>query len=336
MNLEDKSINEIGPDLQEHYYQYKSGILVNDGCIYCMPYGTTNHFLKITPKEGEDAEVHILEDLKLPMEGDSMWKAGVLAKDGCVYYFPHQASRILKFDPSNMDGDKLTLVGEDLSYLIPEGSSFNLIFEGAVLGNDNCIYGISRLAIIKFDPSNLTVSQLSGECDLRYHYCHGGVLANDGNIYTINSEGKILKVDLIKQEYSVFGKVRNTKSGFGWGPPVIGADSSIYFPPFRQDQVLQYNHITQTISLHGECSKLDFYYGGILASDGYIYCIPFVGRNLVEVDTRPMNEKVLELIQNTYEMQALASCTKRNIRSKFKFSHFSRIFKKLKVSFIKK
>ena len=60
------------------------------------------YFLKIIPREGQNAEVQILREMQLP---EGKWYAGALANDGCIYYFPFNRGRILKLDAS--DGDSL-------------------------------------------------------------------------------------------------------------------------------------------------------------------------------------------------------------------------------------
>ena len=51
-------MKEIGPDLGKGRWKYRSGVLADNGSIYCSP-RSTKHFLKITPKEGGDAKVEV-------------------------------------------------------------------------------------------------------------------------------------------------------------------------------------------------------------------------------------------------------------------------------------
>ena len=291
MNIEDKSIKSIGPLLTE--VRYLNGIRANNGSIYCVPFGCDDdYFLKITPKEGGDAEVKILTDRPLPDSGFKWWREGVLAKDGCIYYLPLRADHVLKLDPSC--GDSLSLVGDEFY--------FNH-FEGAVLGKDNCVYGISEHAIIKINLVNNRVLHLkwggfSGDSDSCNCNGYGGVLAADGNIYTSSFWGQIIKIDTAKNCYTLIGNAL-TDDGPCFGLPVLGADNCIYFPPCKHDQVLQFNPITQSISFVGDSYRILAWYGGALASDGFIYYASHCHRRILQVDTRPLNEIILELVQKS-------------------------------------
>ena len=100
-NEETQEIKEIGPDLGVKY-KYWRDIRADNGSIYCMPFNVNEaHILKIIPMEGQDAEVCILNDKQLPEEDDNdckfdKWRDGALAKDGCIYYLPYYAARVLK------------------------------------------------------------------------------------------------------------------------------------------------------------------------------------------------------------------------------------------------
>ena len=64
--VEDKSMKSIGPDLGNQWNKYFNGVKADNGSIYCLPTFRCNHFLKITPKRGEDTEVVALKDQQLP------------------------------------------------------------------------------------------------------------------------------------------------------------------------------------------------------------------------------------------------------------------------------
>ena len=231
-NIEDQTCKEIGPDLDNKKNRYINGIMADNGSIYCLSYGSKN-ILKITPKEGGDAEVEVLEDQPLPEYGHR-WEAGVLAKDGCIYYLPFLTRRILKLDPNN--GERITLVGEEIR---------DARFGVAVLANDGCIYGISLRCILKFNPC-------SGNILIRYNvqvddYHHGGVLGADGNVYARNRYGQIYKIDTSNMEFKIIGHNICWKTGAGWGLPVLGADKQIYFPPVS---IIRFFNIIQACRIH--------------------------------------------------------------------------------------
>ena len=283
-NVEDKSIKEIGPDLGYRWEKYWNGIKADNGSIYCMPY-TAEYLLKIIPGEGQNAEVKILREMQLP-DGD--WVAGALANDGCIYYLPFGYDRILKLDPNN--GDSISFVGEEIDNE----------FAAAVLGNDGYIYGISDSEIIKFSPIDHRVSYIGRSLEHSFSLTKA-VLAEDGNIYAANRYGQILRIDPRKNDREIIGsQIYNGAFSSGWGNALLGADKCIYFPPYDHDRVLRYNPTTQSISLIGESygEKEWKWKGTVLASDGFIYCIPFTANEILQIDSRHVNEKVIDIIDN--------------------------------------
>ena len=144
-NVKEKSVKEIGPYLGKEINKYKYGIKANNGVIYCMPY-RAKYILKITTREGQDAEVSILKKKQLPGDNKNKWIEGALSKDGCIYYLPyHSTGHILKLDPNN--GDSLSLVGEEIGKYS----------DTLVLGKEGYIYCIASHWIIKFNPEDHSI-----------------------------------------------------------------------------------------------------------------------------------------------------------------------------------
>ena len=161
-----------------------------------------NIFLKITPVEGGDADVEILDE-ELPECEYYSWIGGALANDGCIYFLPYADYGILKLDPNN--GDSLSLVKEDL-----DGDWDN--YQGAVLGSDNCIYGIPdrwNKWVVKFDPPYQHISYGVGNLNEEERFL-GGVLVSAGNVYTANRWGQMIKLNIFNNEYTIIGeKIHN-------------------------------------------------------------------------------------------------------------------------------
>ena len=353
-DVEDKSINEIGPDLGNQLGKYINGIKAGSGSIYCMPC-EAEYILKIIPGEGKYASVQVLEEIQVSkirwrnvwdfpfargnmrfrtyllknMQGRSQnakvqteesqlpsggWKAGALANDGCIYYLsnnPDSMDRILKLDPN--DGDRLSLVGRfslvggeirndgDRLSLLGRLSLVRKEIRGgcsaAALGNDGYIYGISNRNIIKFSPIDHSISYVGGCFENTYVWTED-VIAYDGNIYAANQFGQILKIEPADKKWSIIGT--RMCDGSSWGRPVLGANKCIYFPPLSHDQVLKFNPATQKISLIGKsCGQCIWkWYNAVLASDGYIYCIPLNAKDILQIDSRHLNEQVLDMIEN--------------------------------------
>jgi len=243
-NLENKNIKEIGPDLGSQWGKYWNGINGNNGSIYCLPH-RAEYILKITPRKGKDAEIQILKTKNFSGE---KWKKGALAKDGCIYYLPYVGNRVLKLDPNN--GDSLSLVGIELD------RSF---YVAAVLGEDGYVYGLSSIQeqIIKFNPIDNSVFRIGRHFDGYDNFCVKNffvevLLAADGNIYSCNRHGQIIKFDMTNNNWIMIGNRIYNGIGFGFGYPVLGADKCLYFPPSGYDRALKFNPSTQTISFVGE------------------------------------------------------------------------------------
>ena len=208
-NPVDKSMKKIGLDLGDDAWKYNKGIRAKNGSIYCLPqldrYNNAKYILKITPNDGGDAKVEVLNDRPLPEEGNDLWLEGALASDGCIYYMPYNARRILKLDPEN--DDSLSLVGDDFG---EEDDKYN----GAIAGTDGFIYGLPNnrtLQIIKFQPADNSISNVGEAFDER-EYFRGGVLANDGNIYAANHYGQVLKIDTVSNDYKFIGDRKHNKN----------------------------------------------------------------------------------------------------------------------------
>jgi len=315
-NPENKSFKEIGPDLGVGGEKYWNGIMADNGSIYCVPY-RGKYFLKITPMDGGDAEILILKDKEIPVptsviedrnedeidddsdDDDIGWVTGALANNGCIYYLPYDANRILKLNPNN--DDSLSLVGDDFLELYT-------VYGGAIVGNDGCIYGIPYAGIqklIKFNPIDDSISYMENASHGRKRDDRmklsflGGALASDGYIYAAN-HANLLKIDTTTSTFTVTHN-RYSKGQVRWqSSPVLGADNCIYFPPSDQDNVLQYNPSTKSMSTVGASFENhgNKWYGAALASDGFVYCIPYDETHILQIDSRCINEQVLDICQN--------------------------------------
>ena len=64
--------------------------------------------------------------------------------------------------------------------------------------------------------------------------------------------------------------------------------------------MLKFNPNTQSISLIGESygEKEWKWRGAVLASDGFIYCVPFAANDILQIDSRHINEKVVAMIES--------------------------------------
>jgi hypothetical protein len=63
----DKSLTEIGPDLGEGEFKWECGVLASNGSIYCAPFCSNSHILKIDTNDGT---VETLDNVELPETGN--------------------------------------------------------------------------------------------------------------------------------------------------------------------------------------------------------------------------------------------------------------------------
>ena len=275
----DKSFTEIGPDLGWGGIElrWRCGVLANNNCIYCAPYDN-DHILKIDTIQGT---VETLDDIELPETGYGLWMSGALAADNNIYYMPAEARRIMKLNPDN---DTLSSVGDDLGR---EGWKYS----GTVVGNDDCVFGIPRDAtrIVEFDLINPDTTSFVGEEAEEWFECAGnGVLAGDGYIYAANDSGQVLQIDTTNNgNYTWIGDPIYSGPEAGWGDPIIGVDHCIYWPSCCANRVLKFDPETQQLpSLVGDDLGDGFFkwLGGVLATDGVIYCIPSSSSQVLAID----------------------------------------------------
>jgi hypothetical protein len=185
--------------------------------------------------------VEALDDIELPKTGDFLWASGARAADNNIYYMPYSARRIMKLNPNN---DSLSSVGDDLGR-----EDFKYV--GTVIGNDDCLCGISDEAtrIVKFDPANPDTTSTVGEEAEEMCRCGNGVLAGYGNIYSLNIYGQVLQIDTKNSDYTWIGD----RICLPWiqvrGDPIVGVDKCIYWPPSDgvANRVLKFDPETQQL-----------------------------------------------------------------------------------------
>jgi len=128
-------------------------------------------------------------------------------------------------------------------------------------------------------------------------------LAGDGYIYAANYSGQVLQIDTTNGNYIWIGDPIHSDS-LHWGNAIIGADKCIYWPPLDANRVLKFDPWTQQLpSLVGDDlggEEEDDKWGaadGALATDGVIYCIPFLNvTQILAID--PFKELTMAMHNN--------------------------------------
>ena len=252
----DMSLTPIGQDLGVSIrvvVMWSRGVLANNGSIYCV--STTEgpvQILKIDTIH-DTTEILDVQGMSEPNMIERRWISGALAVDGCIYFMPCNARRIIKLD-------KATVAGRD----------------GFVYGTSSIPNGSKR--ITRFDPASHNTSILGDEVRRCVFVCIGGVFGRDGCLYSLSYQHeKVLKIDVVNNTYSLVGNMRTIPTFFvnDYGEAILGNDGYIYWPPMTARRTLKFDTETQTISRVGDdFGELERKWpNGAVASDGAVYCL---------------------------------------------------------------
>ena len=294
-NPVDNSITHIGPDLGDKDCKWIGGAITGSGIIYCVPCSSERGILKIDTNTDNVTE---LDRNLFPEQGYYMfmWKSCAAALDGCIYFMPSNACRIMKLDPNN--NDAVSSVGDDLG----DGS---YKYSGTVVGMDGCVYGIPDLSerIIKYDPFNGTTSFVGKKVGQVYKCKGRGALGRDGCIYALTGNSQVLKIDTANNSFCFIGNSESYYKYGDWNDAILGIDGCIYWPPYKARRILKYDPHTNKKSLVGNTLETRHtgnteykWFGGCLASDGVIYCFPCVADWILSID--PWKEYTSSLKHN--------------------------------------
>lgn len=244
-------------------------------------------------------------DVSSLISTDAKYAGGVLAPNGCIYFIPYTANRVMKLDPETGTAE---LIGDTVN--AANAGYATMKYWGGVLGPDGIIYCIPYYAkyVMKIDPTTNTVDFMSTDIkDSTYANTttmmwRGGVLAPNGIIYCIPyNAGYILKIDTVNQTVSTMtdytGSKINVKDTCGttsscYAGGVLGPDGKIYCIPYNADYVGIIDPIAETFTLDDvelTTSNAGYtslkYIGGVLGTDGCIYTIPYGAKNFLKIDT---------------------------------------------------
>ena len=263
--------------------QYISHIII----FAQQPPSNDNGILKIDTINGGTVT---LLDTELPESGTGGWRwvSGALALDGCIYFMPGRARRILKFNPED---ERAVSVGEDLV------GGWGCKYAGTIIGNDGYLYGIPYCSnrIVRFNPIDQSISLVGEEADVRFE-CDDGALGRDGYIYASSYDGRIgrlLKIDVANNIYS-FVEHGIWAHSVGWGAPLLGNDGCIYWPPAAANRTLKFDpetHVASLVGDHFEDTSLKRM-GEVVGPGGAIFYMPSTA---IEILVENSKSKILEL-----------------------------------------
>ena len=310
-NPVDKSMTEIGPNFGDGQAKWEGGAITDNGVIYCPPSDGGCGVLKIDTNTDDVTELDLD---RLPEQGrGTKWKSCALHPDGCIYFIPHGARRIMKLDLNNYEA--FSSVGNDLG-----GTSSLCVdkYHGAVVGMDGLVYGFSSYhnTIVRYDPINNITVYFKEAGDSLYSYVGNAVVGRDGCIYILTSICSVLKFNTTtgscyRREIDRVNPAHflNSISNFhgylqfhGFGNGSLGIDGCIYWPPCNSHKILKFDPHSNLACLVGRKfgSRRDYKWnGGCMASDGIIYCLPLLTNRILAID--PWEEYARSLKENVAE-----------------------------------
>jgi len=205
-----------------------------------------------------------------------------------MYGIPSWAETVLRIDPKN----ELEPVTE---LMHPDGPmKGEWKWHGGVMANDGHIYGVpcSANSVLKIDTVTYEVSTFGDPTLLDgKQKWYGGLLGADGNIYCIpQNADSVLKIIPETQEVVLLGQGQiGPWGGWKWhGGVVAPRDGCIYGIPNNLDTVMRIDPFANggagEVTLFGDRETIKGgshrddgkykYLGGVLGSDGCIYCMP--------------------------------------------------------------
>jgi len=231
-----------------------------------------------------------------PFEGRQKWYGGLKSTNGAIYGIPQCARGVLKIIPET---GECTVIGPDLGV---GGWKYH---GGVVAGDGSIIFGIpcNAESVLKIDSKTDTVTLIGSGLksgrhrdDDKYKYLGGGVAA-DGKVYFFPSDAeRVLCVDPQTDECKLVGPIflegmNKWQNGFSC------RDGAVYAIPQRAHGVLRINPAPEGSGEDAEVTTLccgttddamkDKFEGGVMGSDGCIYCIPLRAKAVVKIVPAP-------------------------------------------------
>eukprot|EP01147_Barroeca_monosierra_P003336 gene3336-8265_t len=263
--------------------QWNEGVLAGDGKIYAIPL-FADSILIIDPATN-------LVSSKPVTSGDSQpnakWNGAVLAENGKVYGIPRSTSDMLIIDPFTGNYELKTIENLELE----DGQI------GGVLAN-NKIYRIPSYTtkVVIFDiETNMTDSNtISGqflEGDAKWI---GGVVANNGKIYTIPfNSPSILVIDSNDDTTEFLQLPYGADENGKWSSGTRASNGKIYAIPYQASAVLVIDPNTHDLRyLETGLNQHPLFWGAVVSWDGRIYGVPNGSASVIVVDPRTNHVRV--------------------------------------------
>jgi streptogramin lyase len=200
-------------------------ILANNGMIYCAPGSIyVTDILKINPTNDSISFI----DTGLS-SGPQCW-GGVIAPDGCIYFFAYNSNRVVKIDPVD---DSVTDFAVD-AYNWLDG------WNSGVTPSNGKLYGIpaDQANILVIDPTDDSQAVIGPLTEGLANKYMSGALAPDGKIYCppLKNEA-ILVVNPFNDSFTTFGTFSGSASKYAGAN--LARNGYIYCIPFSTTNVIK-------------------------------------------------------------------------------------------------
>lgn len=269
--------------------KYIGGVLHPNGSIYCPPFNSTA-ILEINTKTGLTTTTSITYSVDNGSTESSKYAGASLAPNNKIYCIPFRSDNILEIDPVVGIATTIPIVGSDYdpSYVSIGETFFNInnkYISGALYtdGKIYCApYSINNKHIMVIDPvarvGFLTASFTTLDTDANGRF-QGSVLSQDGDIYfTPFRENHVLKFNPVTGIGTTI-----PAPGVGNGAMLVAAGNLsldgkyIYaFPSSSNERgYLKVDIAAGIASTVTNASMTGGIAGGIVASNGKVYCIPY-------------------------------------------------------------
>ena len=243
--------------LSSQFTKYWGGVLAPNGKIYGIPYDSTNVLIIDTYNNTYDTST--IEGIS----GSLKWNGGVLSPNGKIYGIPFNSTSVIIIDPLTNTYDTTTITG-----LAGSGK-----WAGGVLGLNGKIYGIpyNSTNVLIIDP-NSTISSILFTT-ATYNDVTKTLTCTGTTFLTSILVGDNIIITLINgQKFTGYVQTvnNNLELTFIYNLGVLSS-------PIVSLQKTRLADITNISGISALGAK---YYGGVLAQNGNIYCIPHQQTNV--------------------------------------------------------